>query len=50
MAVSITNHIIRAKTDTLEETLKKIILRTGYDVASISKIESDVESAIKIFP
>ena len=29
---------IRAKEDTPEDTLKKIILRTGYDVASISKI------------
>ena len=29
---------IRAKSDTPEETLKNIILRTGYDVESISKI------------
>lgn len=30
--------VVRAKEDTPEETLKKIILRTGYDVASINKI------------
>lgn len=29
---------IRAKSDTPEEALKKIILRTGYDVASIRRI------------
>ena len=30
--------LIRAKAETPEETLKKIVLRTGYDVAGISKI------------
>ena len=30
--------LIRAKAETPEETLKKIVLKTGYDITGISKI------------
>lgn len=29
--------LVRAKTETTEQTLRKIVLRTGYDVVSIEK-------------
>lgn len=29
--------LVRAKTETAEDTLRKIVLRTGYDVVSIEK-------------